>query len=721
MKIFILLFFFFVFSLLSADAFSQKLKHDTLTNKDTVSRSKNSRLLQKVEITGSKSSSYKSNYSFFGNKTQTAILDIPQSISSITKEMIHDKMEFTLKDVVDDVAGVNQYSGYDEYTIRGFRAENARDINGLRGYNSTYTSSMLVNIERVEVIKGPTATLYGNCDPGGTINLVTKKPLDTSRAELNIYQGSWQHLRAEADVTGPVNKSKTLLYRFNAGYDNSNSFRSQYYAKSFELAPSVSYIPDDKIKLNIDLSISHINTILDRGQPGFMDDQTLRSTPVSFSVTQPGDYLHETDIASNATLYYKITKNLTFNSGYLNYITRQDVAEHGLHSYITNDSVNLYYSTWHYPTVTNTITNYFTYQVNSGKLSQQLLAGYDYVRSKSNLNQQYDELPGQFGDGSGIVGTFSLKNPQYFKRPVATYQPSDYDSDASDVDDDVYHTQGVYVQDQLSYDRWKLLFSLREEFYKGDEADSGSTGLKENIFLPRIGITYSLKPNLNLYATYNKGFDPFEAATSAQVFDEPFKPITSQLWETGIKGNFFSQQLYASLAVYQLTVQNVAVNANDLSDPNLFVQQGENRSRGIEAEAGGNILPNLNVMLSYAYCEAKVTKSDIASQIGTTIENAPRNTSGSWIKYTFNKGAIKGLGLSIGHSQVGIRNTLDPNITLPGYTIFNGGVHYRYRHVTLAMNVNNITNKTYWTSAYNNINKWPGAPRNYMVNLGYRF
>jgi iron complex outermembrane receptor protein len=716
MKLFIL----GVLSLCAFNASAHKLKKDTTTVKDTVKHSKNAILLQKVEITGSTISSYQSGYSFFGNKTQTAIIDIPQSISTVTKELIHDKMEFTLKDVVDDVAGVNQYSGYDEYTIRGFRAENARDLNGLRGYNSTYTSAMLVNIERVEVIKGPTATLYGNCDPGGTINLVTKKPLDTARAELNIYQGSWQHLRAEADITGPLNKSKTLLYRFNAGYDKTNSFREQDFEKSYELAPSLSYIPNDKLKLNIDFSISHINTVLDRGQPGFMDDQNLLSTPISLTASQPGDYLHETDIASIATLSYKISKRLTFNSGYLNYITRQDVAEHGVHSYISNDSVNLYYSTWHYPTVTNTITNYFTYQINSGKVSQQLLAGYDYVRSKDNLNQQYDELPDLFGEGSGIVGTFSLKNPQYFKRQTGTYQPSDYDSNASDVDDNMYHTQGIYVQDQLSYQHWKILFSLREEFYKGEQTDSAG-GLHQNIFLPRIGVTYSLQPNINLYATYNKGFDPFEAATSAQVFDAPFKPIVSQLWETGIKGNFFDQKLFASVAVYQLTVQNVAVNANDLSDPNLFIQQGENRSRGVEAEAGGNILPNLSVMLSYAYCDAKVTKSDIAAQVGTTVENAPRNTSGSWIKYTFNKGAIKGLGLSIGHSQVGMRNTLDPNITLPGYTIFNAGIHYRYQHFLLAMNVNNLTNKTYWTSAYNNISKWPGAPRNYMVNLGYRF
>ena len=698
-------------------ALAQKIKKDTIALKDT---SRKSLQLQNVEITGRQSSSYKSNYSFFGNKTQTPIIDIPQSISTVTKELIDDKMEFTLKDVIANVAGVNQYSGYDEYTIRGFRAENARDVNGLRGYNSTYTSSMLVNIERVEVIKGPTATLYGNCDPGGTINLVTKKPLDKEQASINIYEGSWNHFRAGADATGPLNASKTLLFRFNVGYDNTNSFRLQDHAQSYELAPSLSFVPNDKLRLNIDFSVSHINTVLDRGQPGPEDAQNLRETPISLNISQPGDYLHETDLASIASLSYRFNKKLTFNSGYLNYITRQDVAEHGLHSYITNDSVNLYYSTWHYPTVTNTVTNYFTYQLSNGKLSHQLLAGYDYVRSKSGLNQQYEELPDQFGDGSGIVGTFSLKNPQYFKRPVATYQPSDYDSDAADVDDDVYHTQGVYVQDQLDYGHWKILLSLREEFYKGDETDSAG-GLKENIFLPRVGITYSIRPNLNVYATYNKGFDPFEAASSAQEFDQPFKPITSQLWETGAKGSFFDQKLFGAIALYQLTVQHVAVNANDISNPNLFIQQGENRSRGFEAEASGQVLPNLAIMLNYAYCIAKVTKSDIVSEIGSRVENAPVNSSGSWIKYIFSNGMLKGLGLAVGHTQVGQRNTLDPTIILPGYIIFNAGVNYRYRHFTLAMNINNLTDKTYWTSAYNNINKWPGTPRNYMINFGYGF
>jgi len=632
----------------------------------------NVRSLQTVEINGRAAQSYKSDYSFFGAKTETPATDIPQAISAITKELIHDKMEFTLKDAVGDVAGVNQYSGFDEYTIRGFRAENARDINGLRGYNTTYTSCMLVNVERVEVIKGPTATLYGNCDPGGTINLVTKKPLDHTEGELNIFGGSWDHFRAEGDVTGALNNSKTLLYRMNAGYDQHNSFIYQMHGKSYQLAPSITFIPNDKIKINFDFSLSHISTVLNQGQPGLDSSTNLKATPVSLSVSQPGNYLKETDIASILTFSYKISKRLSFNFGYLNYNTNQYVAQHGFNDYITPDSISLLYTTWNYKTVTNTLTNYFTYQANTGGVSHKLLLGYDYVKSKVTLNQQYFENPDEFGIGSGIVGTFSLTNPQYNQLPPSTYQLSDYDNDATNVDADIYHTQGIYIQDEISFKRWKILASLREEFYKGDNEDSAGR-LSENVFLPRLGIVYVLTPNLNVYATYNKGFDPFETSTEAQVFNQPFKPLISELYEAGLKGNFFQNKLAASLSFYQLTVENVATNAGDPSNPNLFVQQGQNRSKGIEAEATGNILPNLSVLISYAHDVATVTEDKDPAVVGTRVANAPSNSSASWVRYSFIKNNLKGFGISIGHTFVGQRTTLDPDTNLPAYFLLNGG------------------------------------------------
>ncbi len=684
----------------------------------------NAMRLQDIEVKGRMAHSYKSDYSFLATKTESASIDIPQSISTITKELIEDKMSFTLKDVADQAAGVNQYSGYDEYSIRGFKAENARLINGLRGYNTTFVSPMLVNVERVEVVKGPSATLYGNCDPGGTINLVTKKPLPQQEAEITTGGGSWDHYRVAGDVTGPLRKNKTLLYRFNAGYDNTNSFRDYSFAKSYELAPSLSFVPNDKIQLNVDFSLSHVNTILDRGQPGFEKDYSLRSTPIGLVASQPGDYLHERDYATNVLFSYKINKHISFNSGYLNYITQQNTAEHGVQSYITPDSVNLYFTKWDYHTTTNTFTNYLTFRFNTGKFIHQLLAGYDNITSQVELDQKYYENRNLFPDESGIAATFSLKNPTYISEPVNNYSVSDYESDATDVDATIYNTQGVYLQEQISINKWKFLLGVREEMYKANDDEQDSTeesDTRENVFLPRLGLVYELRPNISLYASYNKGFDPFEASTSTQIFDEPFKPVTSELFEVGSKASFFQNKASASISVYQLTLHNVAVNANDISNPNLYIQQGEDRSRGIETEMNGDILPNLSIAVSYSYCVAKVIKSKIASQVGTLVENAPKNETGSWIKYTFKSGFLKGFGITAGHSQASVRNTLEQGLTLPGYIVLNAGVRYTYQKLNIALNLNNITNETYWTGAYNTINKWPGAPRNFMMTAEYHF
>ena len=319
-----------------------------------------------------------------------------------------------------------------------------------------------------------------------------------------------------------------------------------YKRQSYEIAPSFSFIPNEKIQLNVDFSLSHINTILDRGQPGFQNDFSLESTPVNIIASQPGDYLHETDIASNLLFSYKINKHISFNSGYLNYITQQNVAEHGLRSYIKPDSVNLYYSDWKYHTTTHTFTDYFTFHFNTGKFSHQFLSGYDFVISDVNLNQKYYEQADQYGTGSGIVETFSLKYPKYLARPINKYQSSDYNSDASNVEASIYHTQGIYIQEQISYNKWKVLIGLREEMYASGDDDDTADRTKENVFLPRLGLVYELKPNATLYATYNNGFDPFEASTSTQVFNAPFKPIKSELFEAGAKANFFNNKLSAS-------------------------------------------------------------------------------------------------------------------------------------------------------------------------------
>ena len=681
----------------------------------------NARQLEDIKVETSTNKLYKTDNSSFAAKTSLPIKETPQSISIITQQLIKDKMSWNVKDIIKDVAGVNDYSGFDEYTIRGFRAENARDINGLRGYNSTFTNSMLVNIDRIEVIKGPSATLYGNCDPGGTVNLVTKKPLLNKEQAVSIAYGSWDHYRMQGDVTGPINKSKTLLYRFNAGYDAHNSFVNEFYSKAYQLAPSLSYQPSNKLSINLDFSFSHTNSIVNRGQPGLNNNNDLLATPISLSLTQPGDHLHENALATDVLFQYKINAHITFNSGYLNYITKQNVAEHGFKNYITNDSVDLYYTQWQYRTITNTLSNYFSFNVNTGMLKHNIIAGYDYIATDVELNQQSFENPA-FGEGNGIATTFSLLRPQYLQLLIKNYTPAN--NNAVNLEEEGYHTQGFYVQEQLAYKQWRLLLGIRNELYEDDDDEDAfdtSTDIEQNILLPRIGIVFNASKNFSVYTTYNKGFDPFEMSTTRQTFNEPFKPIVSELYEGGIKANLFQNKLFATVSLYSLAVENVAVNANDPSHPDLYVQRGKQRSNGIETELNGNINEALSVHFSYAYNKAQIVESNVAEDIGKTIENAPLHSSNSWIKYAFQKNALKGFAISAGHMQQSKRNTLTDGFILPGFFILNAGLQYNFKNFEIAANIENITNKNYWLSAYNNVSKWPGEPRNFIMEINYKF
>jgi iron complex outermembrane receptor protein len=676
------------------------------------------KVLDSVEISAFLNTSLIKPISSTATKTPTPVINIPQTISSITRQLMDDKMDFTLKDAVTDASNVNSYSGYDEYTIRGFLAENPRSINGLRGYNSTYSSLLLFNIESVDVLKGPAAVLYGNTDAGGTINLTTKKPLSEAFGQVNVFGGSWDHFRASGDFSGPVNNSKTILYRMNAGFDQQNNgFSDQFHSKAYQIAPSFAFIPNKSLQINVDFSLSKVNTVLNRGQPGLETGNDLYATPAKLTTIQPGDYLKQKDISSMISLAWKISDSWSFHTAYLNYQSQQNVAEHGLDSYIDEQTVNLNYHTWSFNTNTNSITNYFNYKFHTGQLQHNAMFGYDYISTTGRLNLTSYENADIFGQGSGIVGTFNLLNPQYNQMPVNSYTQSD----GGDVDLDVnnYYTQGLYIQDQITYKKLNVLLGVRREYYRTRTEVDDSTRTVENVWLPRVGLVYGITPNLHIYGVYSRGFDPYEISNTLAVYNEPFKPINSELFELGFKAMLLKGKLYGALSVYQLSVFNVAVNANDPTNPDLYVQRGEDQARGVEAELNGNILPNLQVHFAYAYNRAVIKKSDVKEDIGMLKENAPVNSSNGFFKYGFVKGPLTGFSLTAGYTLIGKRNTLDRELQLPGYFTMQGGVNYEWHPITISFLVNNIGNVTYWNGAYSNTYKWPGEGRNFMVKMSW--
>lgn len=677
-------------------------------------------VLQQVEVTGRKSVGYKSDYSFSSTKTQMALKDIPQTISTVTKELILDRQAVRLNDIVQNIAGVSQFSVYDDITIRGFRSSrgNNRLLNGMRMSNN-WISPLLVNIERVEVVKGPASATFANARPGGTVNMVTKKPLDERRQSVDFSLGSYNTLRTQADFTGPLDSARTLLYRLNFGYEDGESFRDQIYNKNFLIAPSISFLPKAGTRFNADLIYGNINTVLDRGHTAFKNDKSLYSTPIGLNANQPGDYLKDKNVSINFSFSQVISENHTFNASYMVSKLDERINEHTIEKYVTADSTMLSFSDKRVKMNSKGLNLYMSSNFNTGSLSHQVLYGYDY-----NSSYFLDNSRGAVGEADGVKG-FSLRNPVYFNRPINNYifhEDNGYTSLTESV------THGVYLQDVLKYKNLQVLVSLRQEFYKIPSSNYNydqslvQKDQKQNALLPRIGITYGITDQINVYGTYNTGFEPQNSdVLGTRSNGGPFDPLKSELFEAGVKGEFFGKKLFAGLSTYQITQKNVLVNANDSSNPDLLRQRGEERARGIEVEASGNVFENLSVSLSYAYNLAKITEDSKLENIGKIKEGAAKHVSGSWIKYALKSGPLNGLGLSVGHSQVGKRNTFLKELQLPGYLIFNAGISYKVEKFRLAGNVYNLTNKNYFVGGYNYDRNFPGTPRNFLLSVGYTF
>jgi iron complex outermembrane receptor protein len=675
--------------------------------------------LQSVEVTGRKKSSYKNDNTFSATKLEMRVIDVPQSISFVTKELIQDQQALRLKDVVKNVAGVNEFSTYDDIVIRGFRNNdsNGRLINGLRGINSFWTSPLLVNIERVEYIKGPASAVFGNSSPGGTINMITKKPLDETRQAIQFTTGSFNTFRTTADFIGAVNDDKSLLYRLNLGYENADTYRDQIANKSIVIAPSISFIPKEGTRFNADLVYTDLDTKLDRGRTIVQGTTDLFATPIGFNIAQPNDYLKSKTLALTLSFSQVINKYLTFNASYLKVRYDEELNEHGFNGYLTPTLISMYFNDRKTIQQGNNLTTYFSSKFNTGDLEHQAVVGYDYIDGEKTVYQRDAE------NESGNVSNFDLSNPVYSIRNIETYN---YGAPGYEFTN--YNTNGFYIQDLIKYKKIQLLLSLRKEFYTFPEnASAGiANGKKtQNALLPKVGLTYSITDNINAYGTYATGFENQNAATlGSATTGGPFDPMKSNLYEIGSKGEFFNKKLFIGTAIYQITKNNVLVNANDTSNPDLLEQRGQERARGFEIEATGKINDNWSVNLHYAYNNAIITKSTVGNtdnKEGLTKENAPKNSSGSWIKYSFNDGVIKGLGLAIGHSQVSKRETLVRTLQLPSYVVYNAAAYYKVDRFTIGVNFNNIFDKKYLSGGYNYQRNFTGAPSNFLVNVGYTF
>ncbi|PSQ88700.1 MAG: TonB-dependent siderophore receptor [Bacteroidetes bacterium QS_8_64_10] len=692
--------------------------------------------LQEVEVTGRRATTYDADYSFASTKVATAPLDVPQAVNIVTKEVIDAQQGYTLNDVTRNVSGVNTFSGYNDLTARGFRNSSTRLVNGLKTEFGFWHAPILPHIERTEFIKGPASALYGNANPGGTINMVTKKPLSEAREALSASAGSYGSYRATADFTGSVNDERTLLYRLNVGYDRSETFRFLQGHESYLVAPSISFLPGEDTRVNADLVYSRREGRLDRGQAIFFGSTDLTSTPIDFSLSQPGDFQNITDLYLTLSLRHNFTNWLTFNSSYLKYRYDENLAEHRTsNAFLPSDStvLQLAFIRRKADRTVDNVTNYLTADVQTGPVAHKALVGFDYYQQDDNRSQwgargheffvkaRGDTLPG------GDVPNFDLDDPTYsLDRDPETYNANWFSQPRTEEPSRRY-TYGAYVQDQVEYGPLQLLLGLRHEWYTTrvpalDDEDEFEH-VEQTAWLPRVGIVAGVTDQVNLYGTFTQGFEPQSAETLQQPerFGGPFDPERSTLLEAGAKGHLFDGRLSATLAAYQITKRNVLVSANAPGNPDLLEQRGEVRSRGLEVDATGSVTPSLRLTANYALNEAIITESADPAEEGTVKENAPRHQGGFWGKYTLLRGPLKGVGFGLGMRAMSERNTFDETLQLPSHAIFDASLSYRVNRFAVTAYADNVFDDTYWTGGYSYGRIYPGAPRSFRVKVAYSF
>ncbi|WP_026729563.1 TonB-dependent siderophore receptor [Flavobacterium denitrificans] len=723
--------------------------------------------LQTVEIVGRSTKKYNSDYSFAATKTAALNKDIPQSISTITKELVADKAAFYLADAVKMASGVIPASYYNQYTIRGIsQNEEGQIINGMRTRQYYFLQPLTSNIERVEVIKGPSSATFSSVDPGGSINLVTKKPLAIDRKEISMSVGSFSTLRGTLDFTGPLNDSKTLLYRVNGAYQQAKSFRDLVNNKSFLFSPSFSYIPNEKTAINTELILSNMTGILDRGQPifGAVAGQTsLTKTPISLNLGAPSDFFKSKEMILTTNFAHKFNSKIGFNATYMKQTWTEDLQEHRTTNAFAVDMNNqpvtslamMQFVQRQQNWDIDNLSAYFNFDLKTGKLKHKLLAGYDLSSWNKNKGGGQNAARGYLLKDGTVAGSFVPANASNYQtvtidgvilpKPNVNYfnlnnpkylltSPEDYTLNVrTALPSALTTTNAIYIQDQILWGKFTFLLGLRNEWFEDitNYETSNELTVKKSALLPRIGITYAVNSAINVYTTYLEGYQPqpntvtLMPQTGSLPGGSLFDPLESDLKEVGIKTTFLNNSMTFNAAIYEINQRNILMNANDPANPDLLVTRGAERSRGFECDLAGYITSDWQINASYSYIDAKIMEDSNPTLSGARKQNTPKNSANLWTRYNFaSDSSLKDLGIGFG---VQYQSSKIPwftrDFTLPDFTIFDAALFYKpsKSNVQIAVNANNLLNKTYWLGAQNYLRLFPGSPRNASLTVTYKF
>lgn len=682
-------------------------------------------------------------------KDKIPLMQNPVSIQVVTRQALDDKQAISVEDaLVGGVSGV-QLAGntfYDGFTIRGLDDASVFR-NNLQAPKITHLQT--ANLQSIEVLKGPAAMLFGRLEPGGVVNLVVKRPLDTPYVSVQQQTGSWSLTRSSVDATGPLTEDKSWLYRVNASFNRADSFRNFIFNQDAFIAPVITWRPDERFRFNFDAEYQ--NTI-------FVADQNntipaIRTSPASIPIdrylqdpavtrTNPSR-MQRGMIGYDWTFDFVENWSVTNRFAYTDTQWAQRITNFG--GGIDESTGDVFRDIWdvnnhRYQLAANLDLNG---KFETGPFEHKVLIGGDY------FNKSEDDF-GNCCDGrsNGAINIYFPYYSQfgYVKAPNNFYFPFRQS------------WKGVYGQDMISFldDRVHLLLGGRHDWAdygygfsvssfaeaKGLYDSSAGTGFQnafDHAWSPRLGVVLQPWPWLSFYANYVRSFG---ASNGLPLPGNPPFPAERGLqWEGGLKAELLDKRLIATLAYFDIYKSGIV---QSIPGTRFAQPVGLVHSSGVELDLSGRVDDEWSVIANYAYNDARIVSdasgppapvydgvgyANLGGQLGNRLKNAPLHSGALWIKYEAH-GDFDGLSLGGGVTAVGDRyGDNDNSFVLPAYSRVDALMSYRLpqylapwaKAVTLQLNVKNILDTKIYLHSYDRYSILPGAPRNFLVSLRAEF
>ncbi|MCT4189038.1 TonB-dependent receptor [Elizabethkingia anophelis] len=691
-------------------------------------------------------------------KSNLTVMETPQPIAIVTHEIIEQQQAKQLSDVLQNVNGIyvtsSRGNSQDSFGGRGFILGNDNILkNGARVNSGVFPE--VSGLERVEVLKGANAMLYGNTAAGGIINMVTKKPRFQTGGSISLSGGSWNTYKPTFDVYGPI--SKDVAFRLNGTYETAKSFRDHVSSEKIYLNPSILFNIGKKSQLIVegDYLINNFTPDFGIGSITNKDGSYSMNTllPRNAFLGANWQYQDVKQASTNITFNHQISNNWSLNviTSYQNYTKDYFSTERVQWEYDKNNRLN-----WKRPlNKTYNEQNYTSFQANvngefnTGKINHKVLIGadsdygaadsYTYFNPSNNKTYGTGYIYGT-GGGNGILYLDDTSTWSSGSIPASAIQ-----------DRNRIRTRrvGIYVQDFISLSKeFKVLAGLRWSYIQNMPTintnfrtntkklvDNSSTS--DQALSPKVGLVYMPNDNLSLFATYTNSFS---ANTGYDINRSTLKPTTIDQYEVGVKKNLWNNAIAVNLSAYQILYKNyyqtAELNAGGQpnSDPNMKEFAGKMRSHGVELDITGNPSKNLSLIggISYNNSVYLDTPDNFGYVENQRIVRTPATTANLSAFYTLPK-YIKGLKIGASFYYIGdrlagwndtkatnnSRNGVSRIFTLKDYTTFALSMGYDWKKFSIQAKVNNLFDTVNY-NVHENYSVNPIAPRNYYFTLTYR-